>query len=87
MAKDFVRVIKNVEVMNFTLFTGLCAIFCKGPFECLRRADVPRARGRGKEENSFEHSAYGLAGAGPAAAGAGCVRLYSAMKSRVTSRL
>jgi hypothetical protein len=56
MAKDFVRVIKDVEVMNFTLFTRLFTDFCKGPFECLRRADVPCARGRGKEENSFEHA-------------------------------
>jgi hypothetical protein len=42
--------------MNFTLFTRLFTDFCKGPFECLRRADVPCARGRGKEENSFEHA-------------------------------
>ena len=87
MAKDFVRVIENVEVVNFTSFTCLCTIFYKGPFECLRRTDVPGARGRGKEENSFEHSGYGLAGAGAGAAAAGCVRLYSAMKSLVTSRL
>lgn len=55
MAKDFVRVIENVEMMNFTTFASLFADFRKGPFERLRRADVPGARGRGKEENSFEH--------------------------------
>lgn len=56
MAKDFVRVIEDVEMMNFTMFTAFFTNRCKGPFNCLRRADVPSARGRGKEENSFEHA-------------------------------
>jgi hypothetical protein len=48
MAEEFVGVVENVQVLNFSLFTSLCADFRKGLFNRLSRTDVACARGGGK---------------------------------------
>jgi len=48
MAKQLVGVVENVQMLNFSVFTGLFVNFCKRLFNRLGRADVARARGGGK---------------------------------------
>src|SRR5690242_7919298 len=48
IAKEFVRVVEHVEVLDFTMFTSRFANLCEGSFKRLRRANVARARGGGE---------------------------------------
>jgi len=99
MTKDFVRVVENVEVLNFPALA--IPNFFESFLDRICRTPVPRASRCRKEENllsisygrvGFAGEVVGLAGAGVVLAGAGadpagCVRLYSLMNSCVMSRV